>query len=64
MPYMKENIIEEFFVAQQAHKWFELKCYVHAVWMLEKVFILKIYFFSDFLLTEEEVVFGRMGHPY
>ena len=61
---MKENIIEEFFVAQQAHKWFELKCFVHAVWMLEKVFILEVYFFPILVLTKEEVVFCRMGHPY
>ena len=39
---MKESIIEEFFVAQHAHKWFKLKCYVHAVWMLEKVLRLEI----------------------
>ena len=49
---MKLSIIEEFLIAQQAHKWFELKCYVHAEWMLEKVFIIEVYIFSDFRTNE------------
>ena len=67
---MKENIIEEFFIAQQAHKWFELKCYVHAEWMLEKVSILEVYIFSDHRLymfwsyLSLGLLFGNLGSRY
>ena len=61
---MNESIIEDFFIPQHAHKWFKFKCYVHAVWMLEKVFLLEIWIFLFIVLTEEEVVFCIMGHPY